>query len=169
MDGVAARTSATKSAIVKSTSWPTAEITGTGQATIARATAFAVEGLQILGGSAAAADDHDVDLRHTHDRAQRPDEIDRRIVALHPGGADDDPGGRMPPRQDAQDVAKRRPVERRDDADAPRQHRQRPLARGVEQSFGLQLALQLLERRLQRAEPLRLERVDDDWYSPFTS
>ena len=32
----------------------------------------------------------------------------------------------------------------------------------VEQPFGLQLALELLERRLQRAEPLRLERVDDE-------
>ena len=56
----------------------------------------------------------------------------------------------------------RRAVERGDDADAPRQHRQRPLARGVEQALGLQLALELLEGRLQRAEPLRLEGVDDD-------
>ena len=38
-DGVGARTSATKSAIVTSTSWPTAEITGTGEAAMARATA----------------------------------------------------------------------------------------------------------------------------------
>ena len=37
-DGVGARRSATKSAIVKSVSWPTAEITGTRQAGIARAT-----------------------------------------------------------------------------------------------------------------------------------
>ena len=36
--GVAARTSATKSAMVKSISWPTAEITGTADSKIARAT-----------------------------------------------------------------------------------------------------------------------------------
>ena len=37
-DGVGARRSATKSAIVTSVSWPTAEMTGTGDAAIARAT-----------------------------------------------------------------------------------------------------------------------------------
>ncbi len=37
-DGVGARRSATKSAMVVSVSWPTAEMTGTGDATIARAT-----------------------------------------------------------------------------------------------------------------------------------
>src|SRR5579871_5394840 len=37
-EGVGARRSATKSAIVMSVSWPTAEITGTEQAAIARAT-----------------------------------------------------------------------------------------------------------------------------------
>ncbi len=38
-DGVGARRSAAKSAMVKSVSWPTAEITGRGQAAMARATA----------------------------------------------------------------------------------------------------------------------------------
>ncbi len=38
-EGVAARRSATKSAMVTSVSWPTAEITGTGQAAMARTTA----------------------------------------------------------------------------------------------------------------------------------
>ena len=37
-DGVGARRSATKSAMVTSLSWPTAEMTGTGEAAIARAT-----------------------------------------------------------------------------------------------------------------------------------
>jgi len=42
-DGVGARRSATKSAIVKSVSWPIAEITGGSDAAMARATAFLVE------------------------------------------------------------------------------------------------------------------------------
>ena len=37
-DGVAARRSATKSAMVTSVSWPTPEMTGTGEAAMARAT-----------------------------------------------------------------------------------------------------------------------------------
>ena len=62
----------------------------------------------------------------------------------------------------AQNVPKRGAVERRDDADAARQHRQRPFARRVEQAFGLEPPLELLERRLQRAESVRLERVADE-------
>ena len=39
----------------------------------------------------------------------------------------------------------------------PRQRGQRALACGIEQAFGLQLLLQLLERQLQRAEAARLQ------------
>ena len=162
LDGVAARTSATKSAIVKSTSCPTAEITGTGHAAIARATRFAVERLQILGRSAAASDDHDVDLRHPHDRAQRAHEIDRRVVALHPRGANDHAGRRMP----------RVRTRRMSRTAAPSSEVTMPMRRGSTGSgrlravsnrpSGLQLALELLERGLERAEPLWLHRVDDD-------
>ena len=60
-DGVGARRSATKSAIVTSISCPTAEMTGTGHAAIARATGSSLNAQQILDRSAAASDDHDVD------------------------------------------------------------------------------------------------------------
>ena len=60
-DGVGARRSATKSAIVTSTSWPTAEMTGTGQAAMARASDLLVERPQIFDRSAAAPDDDHVD------------------------------------------------------------------------------------------------------------
>ena len=43
-DGVGALMSATKSAMVKSVSWPTAEITGTGQSNIALATHSSLKG-----------------------------------------------------------------------------------------------------------------------------
>ena len=42
-EGVGARRSATKSAMVTSVSWPTAETTGTGQAAMARATASSLK------------------------------------------------------------------------------------------------------------------------------
>ena len=53
----------------------------------------------------------------------------------------------------------RRAVERRHDADLARERGQRPLARRIEQAFGLQLLLELLEGQLQRAEALRLQVV----------
>ena len=49
---------------------------------------------------------------------------------------------------------------RGDDADAARQHGQRPLARGVEQALLLELLLQLLEGLLQRALAERLQHLD---------
>ena len=50
-----------------------------------------VERPEIFGRSAAASDDDDVDLGHARDRAQRAHQIDRRAVALHPRGPNDDP------------------------------------------------------------------------------
>src|SRR5262249_23115811 len=51
----------------------------------------------------------------------------------------------------------RRALERRDDANLAGQRRQRPLARRVEKAFALQAFLELIEGKLQRAEPVRLE------------
>ena len=93
---------------------------------------------------------------------QRADEIGRRVLALHARRPDDDPRGRVADGQDAEDVAQRRAVERRDDADASRQHGQRALATRVEEAFGAEPLLQLLEGQLERAEAVRLERVADD-------
>ena len=60
-DGVGARRSATKSAMVTSVSWPTAEIVGTGQPAIARATTSSLNAQRSSIESAAAADDDHVD------------------------------------------------------------------------------------------------------------
>ena len=54
------------------------------------------------------------------------------------------------------------PRGRGDDADGAREGRQRPLARGIEEPFGLELALELLEGELERAEPLGLHQLDDE-------
>ena len=70
-------------------------------------------------------------------------------------------GIRVSPPQHLDDVANRRAVERRDDADLARERRERPLPRRVEQPFRLQLLFQLLEGELQRAEAVRLEMLAD--------
>ena len=49
------------------------------------------------------------------------------------------------------------PVGTGDDGDALRQHRNRLLARGIEEAFIGELLLELLERQLQRAEAGRLD------------
>ena len=145
--------SATKSAIVTSVSWPTAEMTGTGDARDRARDDLFVERPEILDRAAAAADDDDVDAGHARDRPAAP----RAISSAAPSpctraGPNDEVRVRVAAAQHLDDVANRRAVERGDDADLARQRRQRPLARRVEQPFRLQPLLQLIERELQRAE-----------------
>ena len=146
-----------------SVSWPTAEITGTGERGDRARDDLLVERPEILDRSAAAADDDDVDAvdaRRSLCSAAR--DLERRALALHARRTDDEVRVGVAPAEHLDDVADRRAVERGDDADLARQRRQRPLARGVEQPFGLQPLLQLIEGELQRAEPLRLEVLADE-------
>src|SRR5262249_46335664 len=69
--------------------------------------------------------------------------------------------------EDLDDVADRRAVERGDDPDLPRQRRERPLPRGVEQPFCLQPLFELIEGELQRAEAVRLEMLADELVLAF--
>ena len=162
-DGVGARRSATKSAIVKSISWPTAEITGTGRGRDRAGHELLVERPEILDRAAAAPDDDDVDARDlARSRAAPAHDLGGRAVPLDARRPDHQVRVRMAAAQHLDDVAQRRAVERRHDADLARQRGQRPLARRVEEPFGLQLLLQLLERQLQRAEPVRLQVLADD-------
>ena len=89
-------------------------------------------------------------------------DVGGRAVPLHARRPDHEVRVRCAAPQHLDDVAQRRAVERRDDPDLARQRRQRPLARRVEEPFRLQLLLQLLERELQRAEPVRLHVLADD-------
>ena len=66
------------------------------------------------------------------------------------------------PREDLDDVADRRAVERGDDADAVGERGKRTLARLLEQAFCLQLLLELLEGQLQRAEAMGLQVVAEE-------
>ena len=89
-------------------------------------------------------------------------DLERRALALHARGADDEVRVRVAPAEHLDDVADRGAVERRDDADLARQGGQRPFARRVEQPFVLQALLQLIEGELQRAEPVRLQVLADE-------
>src|SRR6185436_19395533 len=116
--------------------------------------------------AAATAGDDDVNARDLADRADRAGDVRCRAVALHPCRADDEVRGRVPALEDLDDVANRRAVERRDDADLARPERQRPLSRTIEQPFALEPRLQLIERELQRAESVRLPVLADDLVFP---
>ncbi len=161
-DGVGARRSATKSAMVTSVSCPTAgdhrhRARGDGPRHD-----FLVERPEILDRPAAAPDDHDIDAVDPRDHPQAARDVLRGALALDARRTNHDMRLGIALGQHRQDVANRRAVKRGDHADLARQHRQRPLARRIEQPGGLEPLLQLLERQLQRAEALGLERLAHD-------
>ena len=83
-EGVGARKSATKSAIVKSVSCPTAEITGTGRGRNRARHALLVERPQVFERATAARHDHH--FRPSRDCAEIFDargDLFRRSLALH--------------------------------------------------------------------------------------
>ncbi len=82
-----------------------------------------------------------------------------RSFALHQRRKQADVQTRESPRQDMHHVRNGGAAWRGDDADAPREARQRSLALGCEQPFRRELFLQLLEGELQRAEALRLDQL----------
>src|SRR5581483_8662951 len=67
-----------------------------------------------------------------------------------------------PPRRHLQKIANRRSAGTRHKSDPPRKQRQRALPRRFKQSFRRQARLKLLERKLQRPQPRRLDLSDVD-------
>jgi hypothetical protein len=84
-------------------------------------------------------------------RSMAPHHAFRSLFALHDGRRHQDEHVGKPAARDADNVAQRGALQRRDDPDAARHRRQRALARFVEQPFGRQLGLQLFERQRQLA------------------
>src|SRR5262245_60952734 len=126
-----------------------------------------VERPQVLERAAAARDDEKVGP------ADRP--VERKRVEAADGGGDllgravalhahrpHDHVAREAVGEPVQDVADDGARGRCDDADQLWQERQELLARRVEQAFGRELALALLNERHERAESSRLERLDHD-------
>src|SRR6266545_238612 len=129
--------------------------------------ALLIERPEILDRSAATSDDHDVYSGNFDDHPQRGRDVSGGIFSLHARGTNQNARIRRAPLQYLENVAQRRAVKRRDDADAAGQGGQRALPRGVEKPLRLQLLLQLLERELERAKAVRLHVLADDLVFPL--
>ena len=167
--GVGARRSATKSIRVMSVSWPTAEISGMRLSAAARTTISSLKAHRSSIRAAAAGRDDEVGPRDIErdaiaDRVEAADrrrDLLGRAVALHTHRPDQHMA-REAVGQAVEDVADDGPGRRGDDADHRGEERKEMLPRLVEQAFGGELLLALLEERHQRPEACRLQRLDDD-------
>ena len=121
-----------------------------------------VERLQILERAAAAREDQHVAVSAAPGEAQRIDDLAGRGHALHGNRVDEDGHGRETPPEHVQDVADRRARGRGDHADPAWQGRQWLAMRRVEESFGRETALELLEAPAQQAFAGLLEVLDHD-------
>ena len=107
-EGVGARTSAAKSAIVKSISWPMPLTTGIGEAAMARAN---LSSLKAHRSSREPPPRARISTSHSARRPARADggdDLRGRLRTLHGNGIDQYRYGRKAPRQHVQDVADRR-------------------------------------------------------------
>ena len=118
-----------------------------------------VEGPQVLEAAAAAREQDHVEAAQAVERADALRDLGRGALALDERGVDEHLEVGVARAQHAQDVAQHGAGGRGHDADPARQHRQRALARGVEEALLLELLLQLLEGLLQRALAERLEQL----------
>ena len=152
---------------VKSVSWPTAEISGIMLSAAARTTISSLNDQRSSSEPPPRATMMQIGARHPPALGQRIEAADRggdllgRAFALHPHRPDQH-AARKAVREPMQDVADHRAGRRGDDADHGRQIREQLLARLVEQAFGGELLLALLEQRHQRADAGRLQALDDD-------
>ena len=165
--GVGARASAARSISVQSVSWPTAEMSGMALAAAARTT---ISSLKPHRSSRLPPPRATIS---TSGRGMRPPgrqrieaadgggDLGGAGLALHPHRPDQH-AGREALVEAVQHVADHGAGRRGDDADHARQVRQRLLALLVEQAFGGELLLALLQQRHQRADAGRLQRIDDD-------
>ena len=167
-DGVGARRSATRSQSVTSTSWPTAEMVGTGHAGDRARDALVVERPEVFARAAAAADDHESASPQRATRSSAAHEL--RGAPSPCTAAVHDARARTPGAATAQRPRRYRAAPRRragDDGDAARIARERALARGVEQAVGLEPRARLLERLAPQAVALGLDaRVTANCISP---
>jgi hypothetical protein len=91
---------------------------------------------------------------------QRLDHRLGRAVALHLARCQQHFSQRVAPPQHLEHVLQRRTGGRGSQADPARQRRQRALARRVEQPFGIEPSLELLEACVQQAHTSRANHID---------
>ena len=158
-EGVGARRSATKSAIVTSVSWPTAEITGIFDAAIARATASSLN---------AQRSSSDPPPRATTITSRSPRRFSVPSAwAISPAAVS--PWTRTGHTRTWRPAKRRVTTRRKSRTAAPvgdvtsptrrGQRGQRPLPPGVEEPLGGEPGLQLLEGELERAQAFRLQHL----------
>ena len=107
--------------------------------------------------------------RERRPTVQFPDgrrDLRRRPAALHAHRVDEHAHPRGATVQDVEHVLERRPGRGGDDADRARVAWQGFLPRGVEQPLGVELSLERLEARLERAHAAGLDDADDDLVLP---
>ena len=158
-EGVGARRSATKSAIVTSVSWPTAEITGIFDAAIARATASSLNAHRSSSDPPPRASTITSRSPRRFSVPSACGDLAGGGVALDADRAHEDLEAGEAAGDDPQEVPDGRAGRRRDEPDAAGQRGQRPLPPGVEEPLGGEPGLQLLEGELERAEALRLQHL----------
>ena len=145
-DGVAARTSATRSTTVMSTSCPTAEIMGTEHAATARATRSSLKAQRSSRAPPPRPMITHVGAAPAFDTAERAHQFVRGALPLHLRRAPARAAPGEPASGHRDDVLQRRAVGTRDHGHDARQPRQRTLARFVEQAVAREPGQRLLER-----------------------
>src|ERR1700730_5996370 len=123
---------------------------------------FVVERPQILERAAAAGEDQPLALGARRGALQRRDQRRHGGRPLHRRRIDEDPCGRIAPREDVQNVAQCRPGWRGDHADTLWKPRQTSFALERKHTFGRQLGFQALELAPQRADTRLLQVLDDE-------
>ena len=148
-EGVEARTSATKSAMVKSVSWPTPEITGISRGGDSAGNDFLVEGPEIFERAAATGDDQDVNRLLAVEELHGTDDFCGGAISLHANGIKSELHIVEAAAENADDVADSGTGGGSDEPDAARKD-----AAGAscglcgEEAFGFEALLELVEGEL---------------------
>ena len=109
------------------------------------------EGEQVSEGTAAAGDDHHLDLRDRGQLPERRGDPRRGVAILHRRERPDETARPAAPLQPGEDVVAGLPALTRDHADRPRQQRARQQLLGLEQAVGGEPAPQPLQLHQQVA------------------
>ena len=143
--GVGARTSAQKSAMVKSVSWPTPQTSGTGLCTMVRASCSSLKAqrssIEPPPRTSRIASIVPASARR-YSALQGANQLGRCLRALHRRRCEDHGHMRRAPSQGRHHIVQRRRLRRRDHANAPRQQRRHALAAGIEQALRFQPGFQ---------------------------
>src|SRR5262245_9837058 len=123
---------------------------------------FFIEAPQVFEAAAAAADDQRVERRlEAIGQLDAAGDSVADALALHASGDDQNLDTMKATGGDLQKIADGSTAGAGDEAHAPGKCGQGPFARRVEQTFGFQAPQQLLKGKLQSAEALRLDLLDD--------